>query len=96
MAALSPVPYVLLKLDPIWAGPLSLFAVFGLSALVGGARVRAILIAMATLVRRASVGDPAAILPEEDAHRVGIFARVTMMILAMTVSLSFWAFDAIF
>lgn len=96
LAALAPLPYVLLRLDPLWAGPLSLVGAFGLAALVGGARVRAILLALATLVRRATVQDPSAALPEDDAHRVGIFARVTMMILAMTVSLSFWAFDALF
>lgn len=96
LAALAPLPYVLLRVDPIWTGPLSLVGAFGLAALVGGARVRAILLALATQVCRASVQDPNATLPEDDAHRVGIFARVTMMILALTVSLSFWAFGALF
>ena len=96
LAALSPLPHVLMKLDPLWAGPLSLVACFAVSALLTGIRVRRILTSMATLVHRASLDCSAAELPEEVAHRVGIFARVAMVFLAFTVSLSFWAFDVLF
>jgi hypothetical protein len=95
LAALSPLPYVLLELDPVWAGPLSLVGSFAAAAMLSGIRVRRTLMAMAVAVRRASLDDPAVELPDEVAHRVGILARMTMVVLAFTVSLSFWAFDAL-
>jgi len=95
LAALAPIPYGVWKLDAEWAGPLSLLAVFGVSALVSGARLRQQLLIMAEEVVRAASGDPTARLCAADEFRVRIVARMAMVFVAFTLALAVWAFDAL-
>ena len=41
------------------------------------------------------LGDSAAKLSGEDAFRLGILARISWMMLAFTLALGFWAFNAL-
>jgi hypothetical protein len=49
---------------------------------------------MAETVTRTALGETAK-LSAEDAFRVGILARVSWMMLAFTLALGFWAFNAL-
>jgi hypothetical protein len=94
LAGLSPVVYVLWRLDPVWAGPLSLVGAFGVAGLAGGARIHQVLTTMAEAVVRAAAHDPDAVLAHDDAFRVGILARVSLMVLGCAIALAFCGFDA--
>jgi hypothetical protein len=89
-AGLGPVVYVLWKLDPLWAGPLSLVGAFLVSSLSSGVRIRRLLTILAEEI---SLAGGAALGPG-DRFRVGIVSRMAMVFLAFTTALGLWAFDA--
>ncbi|MGC4114623.1 MAG: hypothetical protein QM765_08435 [Myxococcales bacterium] len=94
LAGLAPVVYVLWKIDPFWAGNLSLVSAFGVAGLAGGARIHALLLTTAEAVTRSALGDPDASLAPYDAFRVGILARMALVILGFTTALAIWGFGA--
>jgi len=95
LVGLAPPLYLLWGLDSEWAGPLMLFSAFVLSGFAAGARTYRLLMALAEAVTRASCGEPERKLSAEDAFRVGILARVSLMMVAFTSALGFWAFQAL-
>jgi hypothetical protein len=95
LAGLAPPLYLLWGLDSEWAGPLMLTAAFLLSGAAAGARIHRLLNLMAQTVTRAALGRPTAVLSEADAFRVGILARVACMLVAFSLALGFWGFDAL-
>jgi len=95
LAGLAPPMYLLWVLDSEWAGPLMVLGAFALSGWAAGARTYRLLREMAEGVTRAALGDPEAKLSKEDAFRVGILARVSLMMVAFTSALGFWAFKAL-
>jgi hypothetical protein len=95
LAALASPLYLLTRLNAEWAGPLMLTSAFLLAGSAAGARVHRLLGLMAEQVTRNALGDSAAKLSGEDAFRVGILARISCMVLAFTLALGFWAFNAL-
>jgi hypothetical protein len=95
LAALASPLYLLTRLNAEWAGPLMLTSAFLLAGCAAGARVHRLLGLMAEQVTRSALGDSAAKLSGEDAFRVGILARISCMVLAFTLALGFWAFNAL-
>ena len=95
LAGLASPLYLLSRLDPEWGGPLMLTASFLLAGAAAGARIHRLLRLMAETVTCKALGDSAAKLSEEDAFRVGILARISWMVLAFTLALGFWAFNAL-
>ncbi|MFP2934106.1 hypothetical protein ACLESO_55075, partial [Pyxidicoccus sp. 3LG] len=95
LAGLAPPLYLLWGLDSEWAGPLMLTAAFLLAGGAAGLRVHRLLELMAESVTRTALGDPTAVLGEADAFRVGILARIACMMVAFTLALGVWAFDAL-
>ena len=94
LGSLAPVVYVLWRIDDFWAGPLALVTSFAVAGIAGGARIHRLLTIMAEAVTRAALSDPTAELSPDDAFRVGILARVSLMFLGFTIALAFWGFDA--
>ena len=94
LAGLAPVVYILWRFDPAWAGTLSLVSSFAVAGLAGGARLHRLLGTTAEAVTRASLADPTAKLSDYDAFRVGLFARVSLMMLGFTTALAIWGLDA--
>lgn len=94
LAGLAPPLYLLWRLDAEWAGPLMMVAAFLLAGAAAGARIHGLLGLMAETVTRTALGETAK-LSAEDAFRVGILARVSWMMLAFTLALGFWAFNAL-
>ncbi len=92
LAALVPIPYGLFRVDPEWAGPLSVMGVFGLAALASGRRLYVLLFGLAETVVTHVRGDDA-MLSDGERFRVGIVARMAMTFLAFTSALGMWAFD---
>ena len=88
-AALAPVVHVLWALDRLWLGPLALFGTFLVGATVGGVRVWRLMHLHADRVSGGTLGV-------DDAFRVGVVARVAMMMTALTSSLAFWTFETFF
>jgi hypothetical protein len=97
LAALASPLYLLTRLNPEWAGPLMLTSSFLLAGAAAGARIHRLLSHMAETVTFKALGDGAtsAKLSAEDAFRVGILARISWMMLAFTLALGFWAFNAL-
>lgn len=94
LAGLAPPLYLLWRLDGEWGGPLMMVAAFLLAGAAAGARIHRLLSLMAEMVTRTALGEGAK-LSAEDAFRVGILARVSWMMLAFTLALGFWAFNAL-
>jgi len=94
LAGLAPPLYLVWRLDPEWSGPLMMVSAFLLAGAAAGARIHRLLGVMAETVTRAALGEGAK-LSAEDAFRVGILARVSWMMLAFTLALGFWAFNAL-
>jgi hypothetical protein len=94
LAGMAPPLYLVWRLDPEWSGPLMMVSSFLLAGAAAGTRIHRLLTVMAETVTRAALGE-AAKLSEEDAFRVGILARVSWMMLAFTLALGFWAFNAL-
>jgi hypothetical protein len=94
LAGLAPPLYLMWRLDAEWGGPLMMVGAFLLSGAAAGARIHRLLSVMAETVTRSALGENAR-LREEDAFRVGIVARVSMMMLAFTLALGFWGFNAL-
>jgi hypothetical protein len=97
LAGLASPLYLLTRLNPEWAGPLMLTSSFLLAGAAAGARIHRLLSHMAETVTSKALGDGAtsAQLSAEDAFRVGILARISWMMLAFTLALGFWAFNAL-
>jgi hypothetical protein len=95
LAALAAPVYLLWRLDSEWAGPLMLTSAFLLSGAAAGARIHRLLSVMAETVTRKALGDAEAKLGAQDAFRVGILARNSWMMLAFTLALGFWGFNAL-
>jgi hypothetical protein len=95
LAALASPLYMLTRLNAEWAGPLMLTSAFLLAGAAAGARIHRLLSLMAEKVTRNALGASAMSLTEEDAFRVGILARISWMMLAFTLALGFWAFNAL-
>ncbi len=95
LAALASPLYLLTRLNSEWAGPLMLISAFLLAGAASGARIHRLLSLMAEQVTRNALGDFTAKLSGEDAFRVGILARISWMVLAFTLALGFWAFNAL-
>jgi hypothetical protein len=95
LAGLASPLYLLTRLNAEWAGPLMLTSAFLLAGGAAGARIHRLLSLMAEQVTRQSQGACAMSLSEEDAFRVGILARISWMMLAFTLALGFWAFNAL-
>ncbi|MBI4822316.1 MAG: hypothetical protein HY791_39010 [Deltaproteobacteria bacterium] len=89
MAGLAPIPYALYKADEHWLGPIALFACCGLAAIAGGARLHVMMYYLASEVRRRMGGE----LSQSESFRVGILARMSMVILAFTMALTGWVLD---
>jgi hypothetical protein len=94
LAGLAPPLYLLWRLDAEWGGPLMMVAAFLMAGAAAGARIHRLLSVMAETVTRTALGETAK-LSAEDAFRVGILARVSWMMLAFTLALGFWAFNAL-
>lgn len=94
LAGMAPPLYLTWRLDPEWGGPLMMVSAFLLSGAAAGARIHRLLSVMAETVTRSALGEGAK-LHEEDAFRVGILARVSWMMLAFTLALGFWGFNAL-
>jgi len=95
LAGLASPLYLLTRLNAEWAGPLMLTSAFLLAGAAAGARIHRLLSLMAEQVTRQSLGASTVKLSEEDAFRVGILARISWMMLAFTLALGFWAFNAL-
>ena len=95
LAGLASPLYLLTRLNPEWAGPLMLTSSFLLAGAAAGARIHRLLSHMAETVTGKALGDAAVKLGQEDAFRVGILARISWMMLAFTLALGFWAFNAL-
>jgi hypothetical protein len=95
LAGLASPLYLLTRLNAEWAGPLMLTSAFLLAGGAAGARIHRLLSLMAEQVTRQSQGAAALRLSEDDAFRVGILARISWMMLAFTLALGFWAFNAL-
>jgi hypothetical protein len=94
LAGMGPLAYVLWQLDDVWAGPLALVGGFGVAGMAAGVRLHHVLTLMAKAVTRATLRDPTAGLSPGDTMRVGILARVSLMVVGFTVALAFWGFGA--
>jgi hypothetical protein len=95
LAGLASPLYLLTRLNPEWAGPVMLTSSFLLAGAAAGARIHRLLSLMAETVTGQSLGGASAKLSAEDAFRVGILARIAWMMLAFTLALGFWAFNAL-
>jgi len=95
LGALAPATYFLWRLDSEWAGPLSAVAAFVVAGTSAGARLRRTLILVAERVTCDALGDPDARLSAADAFRVGIVARVALMMLGFTYGLALWVFERV-
>lgn len=95
LAASAPIPYFLWKLDNEWAGPLSVLGAFAISGIITGARVHHGMFALAERIHAAR--DPAGTggLSADEHFRIGILARMSLVLVAFTVGLAFWALDAL-
>lgn len=91
---IAPITHVAMGFDREWAGPLSVCGAFALCAIAAGARIRALLLELATEVARRSTGQRSTTLSPDDAYRVGILARMAMILLGFSCTLALWAFDA--
>ncbi len=91
LAALAPVPYFLCKWDDLWAGPLSVVLCFALSAMVAGKRLHGTLLRTGEAIKGRVSTEP---LDPAERHRIGVLARIAMLVLALTGSLAVWGFDA--
>ncbi len=95
LAGLASPLYLLTRLNPEWGGPLMLTSSFLLAGAAAGARIHRLLSHMAETVTGQALGEPGTKLSGEDAFRVGILARIAWMMLAFTLALGFWAFNAL-
>ncbi|HYH97025.1 hypothetical protein [Hyalangium sp.] len=95
LAGLASPLYMLTRLNAEWGGPLMLTSSFLLAGAAAGARIHRLLRLMAEQVTRSALGASTMSLTEEDAFRVGILARISWMMLAFTLALGFWAFNAL-
>jgi hypothetical protein len=95
LAGLAAPLYLLWKLNAEWTGPLMIVSAFLLAGAAAGARIHKLLRLMAETVTRRALGDDSAQLSEEDAFRVGILSRISLMMVTFTLALGFWAFNAL-
>jgi hypothetical protein len=95
LAGLASPLYLLWRLEPEWGGPLMMVSAFLLAGAAAGARIHKLLRLQAETVTRRALGDAGAELSEGDAFRVGILARVSWMMVAFTLAMGFWAFNAL-
>jgi hypothetical protein len=95
LVPLAPLTRVALELNPAWAGPLSICASFGTVAAAAGGRVRGLLLRLALQVARDASPAVTIELTPHDAFRVGILARMAMVLIAFTQALAFWSFDSL-
>ncbi|MBI2374086.1 MAG: hypothetical protein HYV07_08810 [Deltaproteobacteria bacterium] len=89
LAALAPIPYALYRIDDQWVGPISMFSCCVLGSIAGGARLHVLLYHLAREVRARSGRE----LSTGELFRVGIVARMSMVVLAFTVALAGWVLD---
>lgn len=89
LAALAPIPLILLRVDPRTGGPLSMIAAFLIGGLISGARLyRSMFLLAETMFEDKN-------LTPDARYRVGILARVSWMIVAFTLALGLWGFDGL-
>jgi hypothetical protein len=91
LAAFAPIPHLLQRWDPEWAGPLAVVFCFAAAALTAGKRMHRTLLLMAEAIKRARTDAP---LDPAERDRVSLLARVSMVVFSFTVALSVWGFDA--
>lgn len=86
LGALGPIAHLAFRVDPLWAGPLSLAAAFLIAGLSGGLRLYRVLHALAHAVRGEALRDG-------ELFRLKIQARMALVFTALTGALGLWAFD---
>jgi len=91
LAGMAPPLFLAWRLDDHEAGPLGVVLAFGVAGLASGLRLRRLLLTMAESVTRTSLGCATARLSPDDEYRVGILARMAMVLLAFTCALAVWA-----
>jgi hypothetical protein len=96
LAGLAPPMFVLWRMDSNWWGPLALLSAFALGGAAGGFRAYQVLFGLAEAMVRASRRDAAAVLTPDDVYRVGILARVALMLVAFTTALAAFAFNTLY
>lgn len=89
LAAISPIPLILLRLDPAHWGPLVMMGAFLLGGLISGARLHRSMFLLAETMFEDRVLTPDA------KYRVGILARVSWMLVGFTLGLGLWGFDGL-
>lgn len=87
LIALVPIAVVLMRIDPIWAGPLAVTCSFLIAGAISGFRIHEVLKALATMVC-ARTGEP---LAGERVGRIDLVGRVAMVQLAFTMSVAVWS-----
>jgi hypothetical protein len=93
LAAMTPIPYFAWRADRMYWGPGALIIVFLISGIAAGARLHKMMHRLAQRIRYASSDPMHDALTGGEVFRVGILARVSMMMLAFTAALAFWGFD---
>lgn len=88
LAALAPIPWFAFSTDTIWRGPIALCAVFVVAGGVAGSRL------MKSLSRLAARSSNAP-LTDDEKHRIAIVGRIGFMLVALTVGVAAWGFDAL-
>jgi hypothetical protein len=91
LAALAPIPHLLQRWDALWAGPLAMVFCFAFASIASGARIHRTLLLLAERIARTRSNEP---LNPSERDRVGILARIAMVMLAFTGALAVWGFDA--
>ncbi|MBK6685771.1 MAG: hypothetical protein IPG45_14970 [Deltaproteobacteria bacterium] len=86
LGALAPIAHLAFRIDPLWAGPLSLAGAFLVAGLSGGVRLYRVLHALAAAVRGEALRDG-------ELFRLKIQARMALVFTALTGALGLWAFD---
>jgi hypothetical protein len=93
LAACAPIPFFLLRIDRMWAGPIALMLAFLVTGAVSGARIYRMMFLFAEKMLDLSEGSGAQLNPDQR-HRVGVLARVSMLITTFTLAFALWGFDA--
>jgi len=91
LSALSPLPYILWRVDDHWGGPLAVVAVFAIAGAASGVRLRRLLNELAVEITRRALDDPAALLSAKAKARVDVLARVALLLVTAALAIAGWA-----
>lgn len=86
----TPAVLAMQSLDDQLLGPAAIVGATLLAALRSGLQVHGVLLRLAERCLQSATGEAKAVLAERDAFRVGVVARISMMVLAFTASLALW------